>query len=165
MYKRQPLYHATGGIVGVASTFFSGATLILRRKFSVEKFWEDCVKYKITTVTYIGEMLRYLATAKESPYEKQHQIRGIFGNGLRPDVWKVFEERFNISNIIEFYGSSEGNISTCNVDSKFGAIGRITSRKSSVMRPVVSSVRDPSKGPGFVINVVVFFSGSGWEKT
>ena len=43
--------------------------------------------------------------------------------------------------------------------------GRITSRKSSVMRPVVSSVRDPSKGPGFVINVVVFFSGSGWEKT
>ena len=53
------------------------------------------------TVTYIGEMLRYLATAKESPYEKQHQIRGIFGNGLRPDVWKVFEERFNISNIIE----------------------------------------------------------------
>ena len=124
-YMVLPLYHATGGIVGVASTFFSGATLILRRKFSVEKFWEDCVKYKITTVTYIGEMLRYLATAKESPYEKQHQIRGIFGNGLRPDVWKVFEERFNISNIIEFYGSSEGNISTCNVDSKFGAIGRI----------------------------------------
>ena len=35
------------------------------------------------------------------------------------------EERFKISNIIEFYGSSEGNISTCNVDSRFGAIGRI----------------------------------------
>ena len=105
--------------------FFSGATLILRRKFSVESFWEDCVKYKVTTVTYIGEMLRYLATAKQSPYETQHQIRGMFGNGLRPDVWKVFEERFKISNIIEFYGSSEGNISTCNVDSKFGAIGRI----------------------------------------
>ncbi|SVC83069.1 uncharacterized protein METZ01_LOCUS335923, partial [marine metagenome] len=87
-YMVLPLYHATGGIVGVASTFFSGATLILRRKFSVEKFWEDCVNYKVTTITYIGEMLRYLATAKKSPYEKQHQIRGIFGNGLRPDVWK-----------------------------------------------------------------------------
>ena len=124
-YMVLPLYHATGGIVGVAATFFSGGALILRRKFSVEKFWDDCVNYKVTTIIYIGEMLRYLATAKKNSYENQHQIRGIFGNGLRPDVWKVFEERFKISNIIEFYGSSEGNISTCNVDSKFGAIGRI----------------------------------------
>ena len=124
-YMVLPLYHATGGIVGVAATLFTGGTLVLRRKFSLEKFWEDCVKYKVTIVIYIGELLRYLTSAKKSPYENQHQIRGIFGNGLRPDVWKVFEERFKISNIIEFYGSSEGNISTCNVDSRFGAIGRI----------------------------------------
>ena len=124
-YMVLPLYHATGGVVGLGSTFLTGGTLVLKRKFSVEKFWEDCVNYEITTITYIGELLRYLISAKESPYEKKHKVRGIYGNGLRPDVWKVVQERFGINNIIEFYGASEGNISLTNVDSHYGSIGRI----------------------------------------
>ena len=47
----------------------------------------------------------------------------------------------------------------------FGVTGRTTSIKSSVIRPVVSRALKPSKGPGFVINVVVSASGSGREKT
>ena len=124
-YMVLPLYHATGGVVGLGSTFLTGGTLVLKRKFSVEKFWEDCVNYEITTITYIGELLRYLISAKESPYEKKHKVRGIYGNGLRPDVWKVVQERFGINKIIEFYGASEGNISLTNVDSHYGSIGRI----------------------------------------
>ena len=62
---------------------------------------------------------------KENDYEKKHKIRGIYGNGLRPEVWKVVQERFGINKIIEFYGSSEGNVSLTNVDSEFGSIGRI----------------------------------------
>ena len=124
-YMVLPLYHATGGVVGLGSTFLTGGTLVLKRKFSVEKFWEDCVNYEITTITYIGELLRYLISAKESSYEKKHKVRGIYGNGLRPDVWKVVQERFGINNIIEFYGASEGNISLTNVDSHYGSIGRI----------------------------------------
>jgi fatty-acyl-CoA synthase len=49
----------------------------------------------------------------------------MYGNGLRPDVWKVVQDRFGINNIIEFYGASEGNVSLTNVDSRFGSIGRI----------------------------------------
>ena len=132
-YMVLPLYHATGGVVGLGSTFLTGGTLVLRRKFSVEKFWEDCVKYEITVITYIGELLRYLISAKESPYENKHKIRGIYGNGLRPDVWKVVQERFGINNIIEFYGASEGNISLTNVDSQYGSIGRIPPYAKNLM--------------------------------
>ena len=124
-YLVLPLYHATGGVVGLGSTFFSGGTIVLRKKFSVEKFWEDCVKYNVTIITYIGELFRYLISVEKSPYETQHNIRGMYGNGLRPDVWKVVQERFGIDNIIEFYGASEGNVSLTNVDSRFGSIGRI----------------------------------------
>ena len=133
-YMVLPLYHSTGGVVGVGATFLTGGTLVLRRKFSAENFWKDCVKKEITIITYIGEMLRYLTNTKESEFENKHMIRGIFGNGLRPDVWKVFEKRFNISNIIEFYGSSEGNISTINADSYFGSIGRIPPYLASRMK-------------------------------
>ena len=133
-YMVLPLYHSTGGVVGVGSTFFTGGTLVLRKKFSAERFWKDCVENNITIVTYIGEMLRYLVNTKESEYENKHKIRGIFGNGLRPDVWKIFEKRFGISNIKEFYGSSEGNIALINADSNFGSIGRIPPYLSSVMK-------------------------------
>ena len=33
----------------------------------------------------------------------------MFGNGLRPQIWKDFTQRFNIQDIAEFYGSTEGN--------------------------------------------------------
>ena len=136
-YMVLPLYHSTGGVVGVGATFLTGGTLVLRRKFSAENFWKDCVKKEITVITYIGEMLRYLTNTKESEFENQHKIKGIFGNGLRPDVWKVFEKRFNISNIIEFYGSSEGNVSLINADSHFGSIGRIPPYLASKMKTKV----------------------------
>lgn len=39
---------------------FPGNTVVLRRKFSASQFWDDCRKYNITVMQYIGETLRYL---------------------------------------------------------------------------------------------------------
>ena len=133
-YMVLPLYHATGGVVGVGSTFCTGGTLVLRKKFSAASFWEDCVKHDVTVITYIGELFRYLVATKKSEYETKHKIRGIYGNGLRPEVWKIVQERFGIDRIVEFYGASEGNISLTNVDSKFGSIGRIPPYLKSVLQ-------------------------------
>lgn len=47
------------------------------------------------------------------------------GNGLRGDVWIEFQQRFQIPNILEFYGATEGNVSLVNVEGVVGAIGRI----------------------------------------
>ncbi len=47
-----------------------------------------------------------------------------FGNGLRPDVWRKLRGRFRIPEILEFYGSTEGNVSMFNFDGRLGAIGR-----------------------------------------
>jgi fatty-acyl-CoA synthase len=47
------------------------------------------------------------------------------GNGLRPDVWTGFKERFRIPQILEFYAATEGNVSLVNVEGRPGAIGRI----------------------------------------
>ena len=51
---------------------------------------------------YIGEICRYLLATPVVPEEKQHKIRIMFGNGLRPQIWKEFVTRFNIPNIAEF---------------------------------------------------------------
>lgn len=44
-------------------------------------------------------------------------VHSAFGNGLRPDIWKAFRDRFGISNIVEFYGASESIGSTLNYNS------------------------------------------------
>lgn len=57
---------------------------------------------------YVGETARYLLAAPPHPLERAHKLRLAYGNGLRPDVWNKFQERFNIPEIVEFFNSSEG---------------------------------------------------------
>lgn len=54
-------------------------------------------------------MCRYILATPKKPEDKQHQIRLIFGNGLRPQIWKEYVDRFGIAQVAEFYGATEGN--------------------------------------------------------
>ena len=125
VYNVLPLYHSAGGVIAVGLALTSGASLVLKRKFSVNEFWDDVHKYKVTIFQYIGELCRYLLNAPYHKHEKDHNLRVVSGNGLRPDIWDNFKERFKITNILEFYGATEGNVSLMNYDGKSGAIGRI----------------------------------------
>jgi len=120
-----PLYHSTGGLVGLGPAFLNGGRLILRRKFSASSFWKDVNATGATVFVYIGELCRYLVNCPEQEGERDHKLRLAFGNGLRPDVWPAFQDRFQIPNILEFYGSTEGNVSVFNLDGKAGSIGRV----------------------------------------
>jgi fatty-acyl-CoA synthase len=120
-----PLYHSTGGLVGIGPAFLNGGRLILRRKFSASSFWKDVNASGATVFVYIGELCRYLVNCPEQEGERGHKLRLAFGNGLRPDVWPDFQQRFGMPNILEFYGSTEGNVSVFNFDGKPGSIGRV----------------------------------------
>ena len=125
LYCVLPLYHSTGGLCGVGSALLNGAALIVRKKFSATQFWPDVVAMGATRFVYIGELCRYLVNQPEHPMERDHKLQLAFGNGLRPEVWTDFQKRFAIPEILEFYGSTEGNASIFNFDGKPGAIGRI----------------------------------------
>ena len=127
MYITLPLYHGTGGLCGIGMTLTTGACVILRKKFSASKFWDDVVDNEATAFAYIGELCRYLLNQPPHPKERAHRLRTGFGNGLRPEIWQSFFDRFGIPHLAEFYGSTEGNVSFVNVDGKIGAVGRIPS--------------------------------------
>lgn len=86
----------------------TGATVVLARKFSTTSFWDECRSNKVTVIQYIGEICRYLLNAPPSPLDKTHTIRMAHGNGMRPDVWNRFRDRFGIPLIGEWYASTEG---------------------------------------------------------
>jgi len=125
IYIPLPLYHSSGGIAAVGIAIFTGATIVLVRKFSVTQFWSDCVKYDVTLFQYIGELCRYLLNTETDPMETSHKIRACIGNGLRPEVWEPFQERFKIPRIVEFYGATEGNLTLFNLDGYPGAVARL----------------------------------------
>ncbi|XP_049835547.1 long-chain fatty acid transport protein 1-like [Schistocerca gregaria] len=125
VYDPLPVYHSAGGILGVGQALLYGTSVVIRRKFSASNYWSDCIKYNCTVSQYIGEMCRYLLSVPEKPEDKQHKVRLAFGNGLRPQIWKKFAERFGISQIGEFYGATEGNSNLINTDNTEGAVGFI----------------------------------------
>ncbi len=124
IYIVLPLYHATGGLCGLGAALLNGGSVALRRHFSASQFWADVVAEGCTMFVYIGELCRYLANQPRAPEERRHRLRLAFGNGLRPDVWETLIGRFAVPQVLEFYGSTEGNVSMFNFDGALGAIGR-----------------------------------------
>lgn len=55
--------------------------------------------------------------------DSAHKVRLAFGNGLRPNIWHEFKDRFNISQIGEFYGSTEGNANMININNTPFSVG------------------------------------------
>lgn len=93
-------------MLGVGIVLLFGITMALRKKFSASNFWADCIRYKCTTAQYIGELCRFLLLTPKKEEETQHQVRFMFGNGLRPQIWKQFVDRFRIEQIGEVYGAT-----------------------------------------------------------
>ncbi|XP_076455364.1 long-chain fatty acid transport protein 1-like [Babylonia areolata] len=145
VYDILPLYHTAGGILGIGQVIQCGATVAMRPKFSASQFWKDCVKYNCTVAQYIGEICRYLLAQPFRPEEQQHRVRLMFGNGVKPQIWRQFQERFGVSVIGEFYGATEGNCSVVNFENKVGAVG-FTTRIAPFLYPVTLVKVDPETG-------------------
>ena len=125
VYITLPLYHATGGLCATGAVLLNGGSMVLKTKFSASQFWDDINAERCTLFVYIGELCRYLLNQPVQVGEQTHALRMAFGNGLRPEVWDTVKTRFAIPEILEFYGSTEGNVSLFNFDGKPGAIGRV----------------------------------------
>ncbi|MFZ5723309.1 MAG: long-chain-acyl-CoA synthetase [Pseudomonadota bacterium] len=115
IYITLPFYHATGMCVGWGSALAGDAGLIMARKFSTSRFWEDIRKYDATAFAYVGELCRYLLEAPERPNDREHRVTKIVGNGMRPNVWMPFKQRFGVEEVLELYASSEGNVGFTNL--------------------------------------------------
>jgi len=125
IYVALPLYHGNAQWAGWGACLHSGAAMALRRSFSASHFWDDVNRFSATRFVYIGEVCRYLLNQPPREGERGHRLAVGVGNGLRPDIWEKFCERFGVPMIREFYGATEGNAPLMNLDGRPGMVGRL----------------------------------------
>ncbi|KAI0018812.1 fatty-acyl-CoA synthase [Xylariomycetidae sp. FL0641] len=126
MYTCLPLYHLVAHGTCVVPSIGCASTVVLSRKFSHKTFWPEVHASGATIIQYVGELCRYLVNAPPSPLDRGHKVHTAWGNGMRPDIWERFRERFGIACIHELYGASDGMAFTSNINrGEFtrGAIG------------------------------------------
>jgi citronellyl-CoA synthetase len=114
-YSTLPLYHATGMVVCWVTALAGHSGFAIRRKFSASEFWDDCRKYNVTAIGYVGELCRYLINQPASDKDRDHNVKVMLGNGLRPGVWGDFKKRFGIDKVMELYSASESNVGLINI--------------------------------------------------
>jgi len=104
-YIPLPLYHGNALAVAFSSVIFANATATLRIKFSTTHFFEDINSYRCNYMVYIGELWRYILNKYDTNSNKYLQV--IFGNGLTKSLWNKVVEQFDITHVVEHFGSTE----------------------------------------------------------
>lgn len=120
-----PLYHGAAATSVTSTALSSGASIVIRRKFSASQFWSDVKTHGVTVFQYIGEICRYLLNRPEDPDEKNHTLRCMLGAGLTADTWQRWINRFGDIDVYEGWGATEANTATINLENVVGSCGRI----------------------------------------
>lgn len=164
-YTSMPLYHGSAFMLAFHCCLSVPTTLVISRKFSASKFWDEVAAADATVIQYVGETLRYLLAAPPQPDDRtKHRVRLAFGNGLRLDVWDRFRERFGVETIAEFYGATEGvaaswnlsrNTFSSGVVGQVGLLGELYFSRSQTIVEVNWESEEPRRDPqtGFCVKV------------
>ena len=128
-----------------------GAKVVLAKKFSASRFWDDIRKYSVTAFNTIGAMIPILMKQPEKPNDRNNKVRFTFSAACPADDWPKFEKRFGIK-IYEGYGAVDGGgKSIMNLgNAPVGSIGKPS--PGSVYRLVDKDGNDvPDGTPGELI--------------
>ena len=114
LYCAMPLFHGNALNTCVVPAVASGASLVLRRRFSASGFLPDVRRYGVTYFNYVGRALAYILATPARDDDGDNTLRFGFGTDASPSDIVAFRRRFGCP-IIEGYGSSEGAISMTRV--------------------------------------------------
>ncbi|MDB5732946.1 MAG: long-chain-acyl-CoA synthetase [Variovorax sp.] len=148
-----PLYHGAASLSAGSTALASGASVLLRRKFSRSEFWSDVRRHQVTICQYVGEICRFLLTVPPQQDDRDHPLRKMVGAGLAPEVWEQWVRRFGDFEIYEGWGSTESNTNTINVDNRVGSCGRVPFWEKTNLRLVrydIDSDSHPRDENGFM---------------
>lgn len=151
LYTSLPLFHGNALWLCVTQAMHRGCKVVLARKFSASKFWDEMRKYKVTEFNTIGAMIPILMKQPPKENDRDNCVRFTISAACPVDEWEKFEKRFGIK-IYEAYGSVDGGGKTImNLgNAPVGSIGKPA--PNTVYRLVDNEGKDvPDGTPGQLI--------------
>lgn len=127
LYTCLPLFHGAAQINMSMHALYAGSTVVLGRRFSASRFWDELRTHRVTQFNALGSILPMLLAQRPSDRDRHHQATKAFAAPAPPQVLHPFEERFGV-HIIEGYGLTEIKNVLYNPLSarKVGSLGRPT---------------------------------------
>ncbi len=101
-----PLFHANAKYMTTIAAMVVGAKVIINRRFSASRFWDQCRQENVTAFNGMGEMLRILLKQSERPDDADNLVRVVIGAAAPRDLVLEFENRFDLA-ILDVYGLTE----------------------------------------------------------
>jgi crotonobetaine/carnitine-CoA ligase len=101
-----PLFHANAKYMSTIAAMVVGAKVIINRRFSASRFWDQCRRENVTAFNGMGEMLRILMKQPERESDADNPVRVVIGAAAPRDLVLEFESRFSLA-ILDVYGLTE----------------------------------------------------------
>jgi fatty-acyl-CoA synthase len=109
LYSAMPLFHGNALSAAVLPAVASGATLVLRRRFSASSFLPDVRATGATFFNTVGRAISHIVATPPTGHDRDHQLKVVLGPETSAPDKEEFTRRFGVP-LVEGYGSSENGI-------------------------------------------------------
>lgn len=109
LYCAMPLFHGNALFSSVFPAMGSGATIVLRRKFSASACMADIRATSATFFATVGRALAFIMSTPPDPADREHRLKVVLAPESSVADIAAFEERFGCP-VLSGYGSSENAI-------------------------------------------------------
>ena len=107
LYTCLPLFHANALFLTTIRGLCAEVNVVLSRRFSASRFWDETRRYGATTFNSLGAMLSILMKQPEKENDAENPVKMILSAACPASIWENFEKRFNVK-IFEAYASTDG---------------------------------------------------------
>ncbi|MGI9293533.1 MAG: AMP-binding protein [Pseudomonadales bacterium] len=107
IYCVLPLFNAAAWITSIFRALIEGIPCVIEPRFSVSNFWDRIKQFDATQTFLIGAMGVFVLNAPKRPDDANNPLRAAQIVPLSPELWPVFEERFDVRLVRTGLGQSE----------------------------------------------------------
>ncbi len=109
LYCAMPLFHGNALASMVFPAFGTGATLVLRRRFSASAWLPEIRTHHCTFTSTIGRVLTYILATPRTEHDRDHDLKFVLAPESSAMDMATFKRRFGVP-AFGGYGSSENAI-------------------------------------------------------
>lgn len=105
-----PLFHANGLLMQVYCCLITGATAVVRRRFSANAWLDDVKAHGATITNSLGVVSAFVVDTPPRPDDRDHKLRLILCAPNPAEHVPVWHERFGVKAVTSGFGMTEINI-------------------------------------------------------